>query len=234
MRLSFADSRVRWALPLVKLTRCRSGAQGDKGWTAMVRAGLGRDFFERPPDIVARELVGSILVVRHEGAVRRVRIDETEAYGGRDDPASHAFRGPTARSAIMFEKAGMLYVYRSYGIHWCMNVVTERAGTASAVLLRAAQVVDGPTVRLVLSAKSNLLCGPGILTRELGITGADNGVDCCEGTPSKIRFKPRDASTTFEIGVSARVGISRGQERMSRYFIVGSPAVSKRMTGESI
>ena len=199
----------------------------------MGRAVLGRDFFERPSDVVARELLGSIMVVRHEGAARRVRIVETEAYGGLDDPASHAFRGPTTRSAIMFERAGMLYVYRSYGIHWCMNVVTECAGTASAVLLRAGQVVAGSAARLPAGVTSGLLRGPGVLTRELGITGADNGVDCCQGTPARIRFERRGASPVFEIGVSKRVGISRGQERLSRYFVVGSPAVSKRAPRDS-
>lgn len=189
---------------------------------------LTRDFFERPPDTVARELLGSIMVVRFEGDETRVRIEETEAYGGFDDPASHAFRGPTPRSAIMFEQAGILYVYRSYGIHWCMNVVTESTGTASAVLLRAGQVVDNVNTRHSPSIASGLLRGPGILTRELGITGTDNGVDCCQGTSGRIRFERHDLSKTLEIVVSRRIGVSRGQERMSRYFIKGSPALSRR------
>jgi DNA-3-methyladenine glycosylase len=192
---------------------------------------LGRDFFERPPDIVAQELIGSIMVVRNETQKVRVRIDETEAYGGLDDPASHSFRGPTKRSAIMFEEAGFLYVYLIYGVHWCMNVVTEREGTASAVLLRAGEVIAGSKTRVSTGNRSVLLRGPGVLTRELGITGADNGVDCCKGTPARIRFERRDESTQFEIGVSQRVGISRGQDRLSRYFFVGSPALSKKAPG---
>lgn len=200
---------------------------------SMNRAVLGRDFFERPPDTVARELVGSTMVVYHEGAKTRVRIEETEAYGGLDDPASHAFRGPTTRSAIMFEEAGILYVYRSYGIHWCMNVVTECEGSASAVLLRAGQILAGSTNPPSPGVASRLLRGPGILTRELGITGLDNWIDCCQGVPGRIRFECRDASTSFEIGVSQRIGISRAQERMSRYFIVGSPALSKKAPGDS-
>jgi DNA-3-methyladenine glycosylase len=177
---------------------------------------------------VARELLGVIMVVRHGKMVRRVRVDETEAYGGRDDPASHSFRGPTTRSAIMFEGAGRLYVYRSYGIHWCMNVVTEAVGTASAVLLRAGQMVTDTTKGATRDAATGLLSGPGILTRELGITGEDNGVDCCRGTPARVRFERGSESRSFEVGVSPRIGISRGQERMSRYFILGSPAVPKQ------
>jgi DNA-3-methyladenine glycosylase len=194
----------------------------------VIRVFLGRDFFERPPDIVAQELLGSVMVVRHENIATRVRIDEIEAYGGFDDPASHAFRGPTTRSAIMFGRAGVLYVYRSYGIHWCMNVVTECAGSASAVLLRAGQVVAGPSDAVSMGTDAGLLRGPGILTRELGISGTDNGVDCCHGRRARIYFEPRDPSLLVDIGESRRVGVSRGQERLSRYFLVGSPALSKR------
>ena len=96
-----------------------------------------------------------------------------------DDPASHAYRGPTKRSAIMFGPAGYLYVYLIYGMHWCMNVVTEREGTATAVLAagRRTRRADARRRRTIRSA----LRGPGNLTRGLGITGEDNGVDCCGG-----------------------------------------------------
>src|SRR5271154_5171866 len=108
---------------------------------APVGAPLGREFFERGPDDVARALIGSLLVVRDSAREQVAMIVETEAYGGRSDPASHAFRGPTKRSAIMFGPAGYLYVYLIYGVHWCMNIVTQPAGTASAVLLRGAEMV---------------------------------------------------------------------------------------------
>ncbi len=196
--------------------------------TRAKRADLGRDFFERPVDDVAHDLLGAIMIVYHEDGVTRVRIDETEAYGGLDDPASHAFRGPTPRSAIMFGPAGMLYVYRSYGIHWCANVVTEQAGSASAVLLRAGRVELGSATHFSPRIASGLLRGPGILTRELGITGDDNGVDCCAGNPPRIRFERCDSPDSFSIEVSRRVGITRAQERPSRYVIAGSPADSKR------
>jgi DNA-3-methyladenine glycosylase len=197
----------------------------------MGRQVLGRDFFERSPDVVARELVGAIMVVRQGRAAVRVRIEETEAYGGFDDPASHAFRGPTKRAAIMFGEPGMLYVYQSYGVHWCMNVVTERVGTAGAVLIRAGEIEVGRSNELTTKYGSRELRGPGILTRELGITGADNGIDCCQDSPGRIRFERFVVTGACEVGVSPRVGISHGQERLSRYFRLGGRAVSKRSVG---
>jgi DNA-3-methyladenine glycosylase len=185
---------------------------------------LARGFFERDPDLVARELAGSHLVLRSDGAVVFVRIVETEAYGGLDDPASHSYRGPTPRSRIMFGPAGFVYVYRSYGIHWCMNVVTQPEGTASAVLIRAGEIIDvAPT-----GAATLMLRGPGVLTRELGLTGADTGEDCCEGAGARVRFtRSGDDVVDVLVGQSIRIGISRGRERLSRYFMVGHPAVSK-------
>ena len=187
-----------------------------------------RTFFERAPDVVAHDLVGSLMVIHTGNHVLHARIAETEAYGGLDDPASHAFRGPTPRSAVMFGPAGFLYVYRIYGIHWCMNVVTQGAGTASAVLLRAAEVYvdtqDGPAP----DPPSVFLRGPGNLTRGLGITGADNGKDCCQETRPRIKFQdPPDNKGSKRVGRSRRIGISRGQERLSRYFLEGHPAVSR-------
>ncbi len=180
-----------------------------------------RAFFERDPDVVALELIGSVMVVREAEVVLRARVLETEAYGGLDDPGSHAFRGPTPRAAIMFGPPGYLYVYRSYGVHWCMNVVTQVEGTASAVLLRAAQVTRSDAV----TSPPILLRGPGNLTRGLGITGADNGLDCC-GRDERLRFVRGPRRTDEElIGRSPRVGLSRGKERRSRYFL--SPEIAK-------
>ena len=189
-------------------------------------APLRRSFFERPPDAVAYDLVGTWLVVHDGTEVRRALIVETEAYGGLDDPASHAFRGPTKRSEIMFGPAGHLYVYLIYGMHWCMNVVTEPEGNPSAVLLRAAELLipasgghDEQTVALR---------GPGNLTRGLGITGDDNGVDCCGGEGRYLTFhRDRRAAPTSSTLQSTRIGISREVERPSRYFLDGHAAVSK-------
>lgn len=186
-----------------------------------------REFFERPPDDVARDLIGSFLVVRRGGNSQHALLVETEAYGGRDDPASHSYRGPTPRSEVMFGPAGVLYVYRSYGIHWCVNVVTGLAGSPSAVLLRGAEIV-APSDDPVDSISGEIvLRGPGNLSRGLGITDTDNRLDCCHQPPGRISFcaGPRKVSAP-EIGQSRRIGLTKGEERASRYFLIGHRAVS--------
>jgi DNA-3-methyladenine glycosylase len=169
-------------------------------------------------------LIGAFIVVRDGRHERRAMVVETEAYGGLSDPASHAYRGPTPRSAIMFGPAGYLYVYLSYGIHWCANVVTGGQGTPNAVLLRAAQMtsVDG----VESDDDPALLRGPGKLTLGLGISGTDNGSDCCQKSSSRISFRVRSDRSPVTVERSPRVGISRAQERLSRYFLKDSPAVS--------
>jgi DNA-3-methyladenine glycosylase len=186
-----------------------------------------RTFFERRPDVVARALIGATIVVRREDRMVSALIVETEAYGGSDDPASHAFRGPTPRCEVMFGPAGFLYVYRSYGIHWCVNVVTGESGTASAVLLRAAAISASSETSLVGDSSSLLLRGPGNLSRGLGLNGTDNRDDCCQREGTRVSFQNGPAAVASDlIGRSARIGISKGQERLSRYFFVGHRAVS--------
>ena len=186
-----------------------------------------RTFFERRPDAVARDLVGSIIVVRRGERWLSALIVETEAYGGSDDPASHAFRGPTPRCEVMFGPAGFLYVYRSYGIHWCVNVVTEESGTASAVLLRAAAIVSRSEPSLVGESEQVLWRGPGNLSRGLGLDGTDNRDDCCQRKVTRVTFQNGpDAVGSNRIGRSPRIGVSKGQDRLSRYFLVGHRAVS--------
>lgn len=183
-----------------------------------------RRFFERAPDEVAYDLVGSWLVLHDGGRQRRALIVETEAYGGSDDPASHSFRGPTKRSAIMFGTAGYLYVYLIYGIHWCMNVVTGPEGEASAVLLRGAELVSSEGDE----GESIPLRGPGNLTRGLSITGNDNGLDCCGGVGRSITFhRPLEDDHAALTRQSVRIGITREVDRPSRYFLDGHAAVSK-------
>ena len=186
---------------------------------------LDRPFFARDPDLVARDLVGAYLNVREGDVVRSARIVETEAYGGADDPASHAFRGPTPRCAVMFGPAGHLYVYRSYGVHWCVNVVTGDDGDASAVLVRAA-VVDG--------APPDALRGPGKLTRHLVITGDDSGIDCCAPDARIVFVAGPDDGWSGRIARSPRVGISRERDRPSRYYLVDHPAVSRPSAGGGV
>jgi DNA-3-methyladenine glycosylase len=189
---------------------------------------LGRSFFERPTLIVAPELIGCALIV-DDGTADRVvaRIVEVEAYLGLEDPASHAFRGPTPRSAIMFAEPGHLYVYLSYGMHHCANVVTEAAGTAGAVLLRGAAVEEGEDAvrrRRGSSPKHGaLLRGPGNLCRGLGISLIDNATDLC-AMGARIALTPRSA--TPPITAAPRVGISAAADRVLRFTWTGSDAVS--------
>ncbi len=182
-----------------------------------------RNFFWRPTAAVARDLVGARIVMR-DGVT--AEIVEVEAYLGTDDAASHAWRGPTPRSAIMFGEPGHLCVYRSYGVHWCANVVTESPGTAGAVLLRAARVMSGASVvrgRRGDVAEARLLSGPGNLSRGLGIAGTDNGMDVCAPAAA---LRLQRGFTPVLLDESIRVGISRNIEAVLRFSLVGSPAVS--------
>ncbi len=192
----------------------------------MIGEPLRREFFERDPDVVAQDLLGSFIVVRADNSTQFARLVEVEAYGGLDDPASHAYRGPTPRSSIMFGPAGFLYVYRSYGVHWCINVVTEAEGTPTAVLLRAAEVYALSGAKLAPATPAVLLRGPGNLTRGLAITGLDNGADSCK-RGARISFRAAPGGLPgFTVGRSRRIGISQAQERPSRYFMEHHPAVS--------
>lgn len=161
-----------------------------------------------------------------EGLVS-VRITEVEAYAGPEDPASHAFRGPTPRTEVMFGPAGRLYVYRSHGLHWCANVVTGPVGTASALLLRGGEVVDGlglarhrrgPTIR-----DRDLARGPGRLCQALGITGAHGGVDLLGGA---LRLEGLGTAEPSRVRTGPRVGVSRAAERPWRFWLVDEATVS--------
>ena len=146
-----------------------------------------------------------------------MHITETEAYAGARDPASHAFRGPTPRTEVMFGPAGVLYVYKSYGIHWCVNIVTGAPGVASAVLLRGARTLE----RDSSLAEMN---GPGLLTRALEITGADNGLDVCREPPGRIYFLSRSRNERWRVSQSTRIGISKATDRPWRFFAENDPA----------
>ncbi len=176
---------------------------------------------------MARELVGASIVVDAGSPQEvRARLVEVEAYMGQDDPASHAFRGPTPRASIMFGPAGHLYVYLSYGMHHCANVVCGPDGTAAAVLLRAATVTAGEA--LVRSRRGpaprpvRLLSGPGNLCRGLAIGGADNGADLCG--PGRVHLEK--ALEPVAVSTGPRVGISRAADLPLRFWWTGHPAVS--------
>lgn len=169
---------------------------------------------------VARALVGSTLLVDGIGGI----VVEVEAYAP-DDPASHSFNGRTARNAAMFGPPGTLYVYRSYGIHWCANVVCRGEGVGAAVLLRALEPTHGvATMRARRRVEDVLrLCsGPGRVTQALGITGEHDGLRL-DAPPFELLLPPEPV----EVDASPRVGITRAVERPWRYSLRSSPFVSR-------
>ncbi|HET6728151.1 MAG TPA: DNA-3-methyladenine glycosylase [Jiangellaceae bacterium] len=186
--------------------------------------GLGRAFFERPVLEVAPSVLGCVVV---NGPVA-VRLTEVEAYDGAGDPGSHAFRGRTARNAVMFGPPGHVYVYFTYGMHWCANLVCGPTGTASAVLLRAGEVVTGLDVARSRrpSARSDheLARGPARLATALGLGGHDNGADLCDAAaPLRLRPAARPAAS---VRTGPRVGLALAGDRPWRFWLEGDPTVS--------
>jgi DNA-3-methyladenine glycosylase len=181
---------------------------------------LARAFFARASTAVAPDLLGHVLVRRlANGTALRARIVETEAYD-RDDPASHAFRGMTARNAVMFGQAGHLYVYFTYGMHHCMNVVTERVGHGSAVLLRAAEPLEGLEAmgRSRGTDRVRDLCrGPARLAQAFGVDRSFDGVDLVRGNEVWIERGPPIDPTDILTG--PRVGIRVGVDRPWRFWL---------------
>jgi len=190
------------------------------------RVPLSPAFFLRPVAEVARDLLGCVLVstvgeIRTSGV-----IVETEAYGGAEDPASHAATrgGVTPRNRAMFGPAGRAYVYRSYGMHWCMNVVAGPAGTAAAVLLRGLDPLEGREGMLKRREGRRPLCsGPGRLTQAMEITDALYGHDL---SLPPLAIRSGWAVDDALIGISGRVGVSVAGTWPYRFFVRGSPGVS--------
>lgn len=181
--------------------------------------------------VVAPRLLNALVSVSDtDGSVRVGRIVEVEAYRGERDPASHAYRGPTARNATMFGPPGLLYVYRSYGIHWCANVVAGVDGVAEAVLIRAVEPVAGLERmrgdRPGIARDVDLANGPGKLCAALAITGADDGVDLCS-PDSRIRLLRDGVAPPARPTRTTRVGITRGVEHRWRFLVPGHPGVSR-------
>jgi DNA-3-methyladenine glycosylase len=187
------------------------------------------DFRELEAPVVeaARALLGCRLLSSVGDRVTSGVIVETEAYGGPDDPASHAATatGVTDRNRAMYGPAGRLYVYRSYGVHWCANVVTGSEGSGSAVLLRGLELLEGYETALERRGRHPLAAGPGRLCEALGITASLYGHDL---TTAPLRLLGGWAIADADVGVSARIGVSVGADRPHRFYVRGSDGVSRR------
>jgi DNA-3-methyladenine glycosylase len=180
-----------------------------------------------PVAVAARQLLGCVLVSTIAGERTAGVIVETEAYGGTDDPASHAatVRGPTRRNRVMFGPPGRAYVYRSYGMHWCMNVVTGPDGTAQAVLIRGVEPLEGvDAMTLRRGGVVPVAAGPGRLCAALAITDQLYGHDLREPPLQLLRgWEVPDEA----VGVSPRIGIAEAKEWPYRFFVYGSVGVSR-------
>jgi DNA-3-methyladenine glycosylase len=183
---------------------------------------LGREFFARSVHEVAPELVGCTLLVGGVGG----RIVEVEAYDG-EDPASHGYAGPTERNRSMFGPPGHAYVYRSYGVHWCLNLVCDEEGKPEAALVRALEPTDGLEVmrrRRALDDERLLCAGPGRLCQALGIDAAHDGLPLDEPP-----FELLPAGEPAEVSRGPRVGITRAAELPWRYGLAGSRFLSRAL-----
>ncbi len=200
----------------------KAGADGREGWSLP-----GPGFYSAPAPELAPLLLGCLLERRVGGRTVSGVVVETEAYT-EDDPASHSHRGRTPRNRQMFGPGGRAYVYFTYGMHYCMNVTAGEEGRGEAVLLRALEPVDG--IDLMMSARGVgdprlLASGPARLCEALGIDLSLDGAGL-EG-PDLLLLRPR-APGPVRTGVSPRIGITRGVERHWRFYLEGSPFLSRR------
>ena len=183
---------------------------------------LGRDFFYQPTLTVAKGLLGAELVIDHGGWSRRGRIIETEAYLGLEDQASHAAKGRTTRTAPMFGPAGFTYVYLVYGLHWCLNIVTEAEGYPAAVLLRALETIDPQSPPRTAS-------GPGKLSRWLGIDSTWNRVDV---TSNIFYIESNLSQTNLHIQQGKRIGVDYAgiwATKPWRFGVTNHPELSQKI-----
>ena len=181
---------------------------------------LKRAFFARSVHEVAPDLIGATLLVDGVGGI----IVEVEAYH-HTEPAAHSYRGPTPRNLVMFGPPGFAYVYRSYGIHWCVNFVCEKEGSASAVLIRALEPTHGIATmrrRRGLQDERSLCSGPGKLTQALAITHAHNGL-ALDAPPIALHARPHKV----EVLTGIRIGLTKAVDLPWRYGLKGSKFLSK-------
>jgi DNA-3-methyladenine glycosylase len=198
---------------------------------------IPRDFFARLSVQVAPDLLGCVLEHRTADGLVAVQLTEVEAYTGATDPASHAYRGKTKRNAVMFGPVGHAYVYFTYGMYFCVNLVCAANGSASAVLLRAGEVIEGEelararrTRGVAAVSHRDLARGPARLCQALDIDRSQDGTDVCvAGSPLRVRWP--DAGTPArsaekKIATGPRVGVSSAAEVPWRFWVEGDPTVS--------
>jgi DNA-3-methyladenine glycosylase len=190
---------------------------------------VDRGRLARPALLVAPLLLGAVVESDRGGGRVAVRLTEVEAYEGAEDPASHAFRGQTARTAVMFGPAGHLYCYFTYGMHWCANVVCGVDGIAAAVLLRAGEVIDGVDVargrRPAARRDADLARGPARLASCLALGRETNGVDLCDPA-SDVRLVSLPRRRLAGVVAGPRVGITVATEHAWRFWLDGDATVS--------
>lgn len=189
-------------------------------------------FFRRPAEVVAADLLGMVVVSLVGGEVTEGKIVETEAYLGYDDPASHGYlHRRNARNAALFGPPGSWYVYLSYGMHWCANLVCQRSGLASAVLLRAVEPLSGLDImgrRRGVMPDRELCSGPGKLCQALGI---DRGLDGERMARSPVIVRHPDRREERRIAITPRIGITKAAEWPLRFYLGGSPWTSRKERG---
>ncbi|MGA9363179.1 MAG: DNA-3-methyladenine glycosylase [Bacteroidota bacterium] len=191
---------------------------------------LPRSFYLRPTITVAKDLLGKYLVRRLQDRLLIGKIVEVEAYLGEKDPASHAYRGKTKRNEVMFMEGGHLYVYFTYGMHFCCNVVTEEEGKGRAVLLRAVEPLEG--IEVMRKNRSfdadrkdhwNLTNGPAKLCEAFGIRREENGADL---TKIELFLTEGNPVPRTVVGSSERIGIKNGKDKKWRFYVKGNLFVS--------
>jgi DNA-3-methyladenine glycosylase len=196
--------------------------------------GVARERLARTAIDLAPCLLGAVVASTVGGAEVAIRLTEVEAYEGLDDPASHAYRGPTPRTAVMFGPPGHLYCYFTYGMHWCANIVCDVDGRASAVLMRAGEVVRGVEAafgrRAAAHRERDLARGPARLASCLGLGAGTNGVDLCADA-SPVRLESMPARCRPAVVAGPRVGISAAADSLWRFWLADEPSVSTYKAG---
>jgi DNA-3-methyladenine glycosylase len=205
------------------------GREGTDGGVGPLSRPFDREILSGPVLTAGRELLGAVLEVDSPHGTVAVTLSEVEAYAGLADPASHAYRGRTARNAVMFGPAGFLYVYFVYGMHWCCNVVCGADGEPSAVLLRAGRVVAGEELararRPAARTAAELARGPARLASTLGLVGTDTGADLLDPA-SPIRLIAGTRIPDAKVRRGPRVGVAAAAEVPWRMWVDGDPTVS--------